>query len=32
MVHGAGDVQDYSCLRFDTPFPIGYGPNLLFIF
>jgi len=22
----------YSCLRFDRPFPIGYGPNLLFIF
>ena len=22
----------YSCLRFDRPFPIGYGPNLLFGF
>ena len=20
----------YSCLRFDRPFPIGYGPNLWF--
>jgi len=25
--HGA-----YSYLRFDRPFPIGYGPNLLFSF
>jgi len=26
------DLESYSYLRFNRPFPIGYDPNLLFIF
>jgi hypothetical protein len=32
--HSEGELiaNHYSCLRFDRPYPIEYGPNLLFTF